>query len=105
MYKDRGIIKWLPFDALTGFRESIDNLIINRGMVSKPVLLEDQIALLNYRLEEAIYQNRQISLIYFERGFLKEISGFVNKISLLDKTLKIDNNEILLTDCLEITFI
>ena len=27
MYKDRGIIKWAPFDALVGFKTNIQDMI------------------------------------------------------------------------------
>lgn len=87
MYKDRGIIKWLPFDALTGFRTSINNLIKERNKVEKPVLLDDQIEILNIKLKEALKCNQEISLIYYEDGYFKEVSGKVTKIDLYEQVL------------------
>ena len=105
MYKDRGIIKWLPFDALSGFRESINKLTKYRSKVNMPVISDDQILDLNYKLEEALAYNKEISLIYYEQGFYKEISGLVTKLCLYERMISFNNLKIKLDLVLEINFI
>lgn len=43
MYKDRGIIKWAPFDALVGFNDLIKEMLNNKNKIEKPILNEDRL--------------------------------------------------------------
>lgn len=91
MYKDRGIIKWLPFDALTGFRESINKLTKSRSKKVIPILSDDQILDLNYKIDEALSLNKEINLMYYENGFYKEVSGLITKVDLYERIIFFNN--------------
>ena len=82
MYKDRGIIKWAPFDALVGFNQEIAKMLYNKYKTDKPILLEDKLEDMNNILLEAYEKNEEVSIIYYEDGYQKTIYG---KIKLIDK--------------------
>ena len=100
MYKDRGIIKWAPFDALNGFRETIELYKYNKGKKAKPVLDENQLEEMDRTIKEAISDSKEIQVSYFEDGYIKDMYGFVKKVDVIykeiifSKTLKLDMNDV-----------
>src|SRR5690606_20325844 len=80
MYKDRGIIKWAPFDALNGFHETIEAYKYEKGKRHKPVLLEDKLEALDQSLKLAIENNSEIQIYYFYDGYINNVYGHVKKI-------------------------
>lgn len=84
MYKDRGIIKWAPFDALVGFHDKIAVMLYNNNKIEKPVLTEDKLYELDLTIKEAIQFEKELQIDYFEDGYIKT---FVCNI------LKVDTHE------------
>src|SRR5690554_6164864 len=80
MYKDRGIIKWAPFDALNGFHETIEAYKYQKGKKERPVLLEDKLNMLDKNLKEAIEKNIEIQVYYYFDGYIHYMYGYVKKI-------------------------
>lgn len=92
MYKDRGIIKWAPFDALVGYNEIIKNYEYERNKIEKPILLEDKLAELDYILTDVIKENLEVEIEYFEDGYIKRTVGFIKRIDILNKNITICNH-------------
>ncbi len=86
-YKDRGIIKWAPFDALVGFNQMVNDLKYKMGKKNKPILEEDQLNEMDYIIKEAINLNKEIQIDYYHDGYIKSIYGYVKKVNLYDQTL------------------
>lgn len=42
MNKDRGMIKWMPFNSLMNGRTVVNNLINEKSKVKMPILSEDE---------------------------------------------------------------
>ena len=80
MYKDRGIIKWAPFDALNGFHEMIAAYKYEKGKMARPVLLEDKLNDLDNLLKEVILESLEIEVHYFMDGYIKHMYGYIKKI-------------------------
>lgn len=87
MYKDRGIIKWAPFDSLTGFNERLNELKYQIGKNEKPVLSEDQLYLIDLTIKEAINDNKEIAIEYYEDGYIKTMYGYVKNVNLIYKNV------------------
>lgn len=87
---DRGIIKWLPFDALTGFKEAIKELKEKRNKINQPVLSTDQLETLDQNLKKAYYENSDITLYYYERGNIYYLTGKIIKIDYIYKKIKVE---------------
>lgn len=88
---DRGIIKWLPFDALTGFKESISVLKEKRNNIDKPILSIDQLEVLDQNLKKAYYENIDITLYYYEKGRIYYVVGKITKIDYIYKKIKVEH--------------
>lgn len=92
MYKDRGLIKWLPFDALSGFFKLIDEIKINKNKNMMPILSDDDYELMEYNFKKAIFENKNTWLIYYQDGYFFEIVEKIGKIDYLNKTITLLNN-------------
>lgn len=92
MYKDRGIIKWAPFDALKGFSEAIYNYQYNKGKKAKPVILEDQLEIMDYTIKKAINNNLEVMIYYYSDGYIKNFYSYVKKVDIIKRVISFDNN-------------
>lgn len=92
MYKDRGIIKWAPFDALNGFHEALRLHKYNINKKERPILSEDQFTTMNVTLMESLRNKSEIEIYYFEDGYIKNIFGHIKKIDYIFKNISLDNN-------------
>ncbi|MGI6787272.1 MAG: YolD-like family protein [Acholeplasmataceae bacterium] len=90
-YVDRGIIKWAPFDGLAGFNDLYLTLKYNLNKKDKPILSDEQLHYMDLTIKEAIYQNRQIIVIYFKNGYTNNLYGLITKIDHLNKLIYLDN--------------
>lgn len=91
MYKDRGIIKWAPFDALNGFHETIEAYKYEKGKKDRPILLEDKLNRLDELLKEAIENRVEIQIYYYFDGYIKNIYGHVKKLDRNYRYMILDN--------------
>ncbi|HPG43626.1 MAG TPA: YolD-like family protein [Acholeplasmataceae bacterium] len=79
-YVDRGIIKWAPFDALVGYGAMIRELKLRLNKQEKPELSDDQYDELNQKLSLAFHQDLEITLTYYDEGYIKNTWGKIKKI-------------------------
>ena len=99
---DRGLLKWMPFDALTGFKGAITALKQKRLKKDKPLLSDDQFDLLNYHASIAITYEQSITLYYYRDGFIYTVSGRIEKIIRHENRLKLAGKWYKLSDVLDI---
>lgn len=92
MYKDRGIIKWAPFDALVGFRDLINEMQYERGKKEQPILSEDQLIEMDLIIKKAINTNKEIIIYYYNDGYIKNVYGYVKKVCNIYNILYLTNN-------------
>ncbi|MGI6782552.1 MAG: YolD-like family protein [Acholeplasmataceae bacterium] len=90
-YVDRGIIKWAPFDGLAGFNDLYLTLKYNLNKKDKPTLSEEQLYYMDLKIKEAIYENRHITVVYFNNGYTNNLYGLVTKIDSLKRIIYLDN--------------
>lgn len=99
---DRGIIKWLPFDGLVGYKNAILKLKERRSQVSKPILSPDQLEALNETLEVAMAKNKTATIYFYKKGLIYNIVGTVKKVEFTFKKIKIENYWLNADEILEI---
>ena len=92
MYKDRGIIKWAPFDALVGFKELINKMHYNRNKKPKPILSSDQLENMDYLLQEALIKKLELVFDYYEDGYIKTVYGKIKKVDQINQLIILNNN-------------
>ncbi|MDD2575558.1 MAG: YolD-like family protein [Acholeplasmataceae bacterium] len=88
---DRGLIKWLPFDALTGFKQAVYELKNKRLKPSKPILSEDQLAIMNYQISTALKFQKSISTYIYKDDSILYVTGSIQKLDMVKRQLKVDN--------------
>ncbi|MDY0294319.1 MAG: YolD-like family protein [Acholeplasmataceae bacterium] len=86
-YHDRGIIKWAPFDALVGYGAMIRELKLRLNRIEKPQLSDDQYDEMNQKLVLALHQDLEISISYYEDGFIRTTWGKIKKIDRVNQLI------------------
>lgn len=94
-YRDRGIIKWAAFDALNGFNPMLKEMKQRINKKEKPILSEDDFAAFNLTLQEAIIEDKEIQILFFENGYSKTTFGKVKKLDYNNKIIILNTKEII----------
>ena len=89
---DRGIIKWQPFESLTSNKAVIKSLLLEKSKISKPILSEEEIADIENKIIEAYYCKVNISIFFYNDGFIKNIKSKIIKIDQVYKMIYLTNN-------------
>lgn len=92
-YKDRGIIKWAPFDALNGHTAIIEELIFNLNKKQKREISVDDYNEFDRIVKKAIKDNETICVDYFDNGYTYSTFGKIKKIDQNNKIMVLDTNE------------
>ncbi len=92
-YQDRGLIKWMPFDALTGFSSMIQDLKETLNIQPEKILTQDQYDLLNYTLLEALHEHKEVSMTYYKNHRYIQTTGHIIKVDTYQKTLLLSTQE------------
>ncbi len=92
-YKDRGIIKWAPFDALSGHGALLEDLIFNLNKKEKAILSDDEYEELNKTVSNAYNNQKTISIEYYNNGYSYQTFGLIKKIDSVKKVIKMETGE------------
>lgn len=92
-YYDRGIIKWAPFDGLSSFHDLFAELKYRLGKKEKPILMVDQADEINYQIQIAIHDRKEIAFVYYEDGYFKNNIGFIDKIDDISQSIYISSHK------------
>jgi thioredoxin-related protein len=95
-YKDRGIIKWAPFDALSGYQGLLNTLKYRLGQKEKPTLSDDDYEQLNKDLLQALEKQTFVTIYYFKKGYIHYISGYMTKADFIFKCIVVNRQTKLL---------
>ena len=101
MLKDRGIIKWQPFDSVISSKDIVSSIILTKNKIKKPILSVDQLETLNELIKEKYYTQELVNIRYFKNNNIYCIKGkitFINentKIILINKKIKLHISQIL----------
>lgn len=105
VYKDRKMMKWIPFHALLEQGDYINDLLKGREYKEMPTLSVDQLDDLNYKLEEAFIFSREITLTYFEKHDYHKITGYLTRADKYNKLIFIGDTSISAQTIIKIEFI
>lgn len=94
-YQDRGLIKWIPFDALSGFGELIYQLTHKHELMETPLLLDDTLTSFDYLIQEAYHHQQIISITYLSSKRKKETHGYIQSIDLRRQCFNLSTGETL----------
>lgn len=94
IYRDRKMMKWIPFNALMEQSDYISDLLHGRTKIEKPILSPDQEAELNYNLEIATIFKTEIIAFYYQEGEILQLHGIITQIDSYQKTITVDDTEL-----------
>ena len=90
-YKDRGMIKYQPFDSLTNSQKMKHEIQLKKNKITQPTLSEDQLEEIDMKIKEAYYNKDKVKVSYYLNGAILEKEV---KIKLIDYNKK----QIILSD-------
>lgn len=96
MNKDRGIIKWMPFNSLVGQKKMIDNLIMEKQKIKKPILSLEQQNTIEEKIIEAFYEQIKITLKIYKDGTILTVTSKISSIDYTYKKIILENNNTLI---------
>lgn len=91
VYKDRKMMKWMPFNALLEQGDHISDMLHGRERKTMPVLSDDQQAELNYNLETAYIFRSEIEVTYFDNHQFHTTIGIITRTDLHNKLIFIND--------------
>jgi len=94
VYKDRKMMKWIPFHALLEQGDHVSDLINGRQRKVMPLLSYDQQEELNFQLQTAYAFNAEIIVTYFNNHDFHTVQGKITRIDMFDKKLYIDDKSV-----------
>jgi hypothetical protein len=97
-YIDRGIIKWAAFDALNGYHSMLKEMQHRLGKKAKPILSDDDYETLNQNIQEAIINQKEVELKYYDKGYIKTTYGIVKKLDFVSRIITLSTYEKILAD-------
>ncbi len=92
-YVDRGIIKWSPFDALTGYKSLLKQIRHRLGKGQKPELSEDALEELDRTLSLAKEKSLETEVRYFKDGYVRFTFGKIEKLDYVHKEIVLSTKE------------
>lgn len=95
--------KWQPFDALSGFHESLEVVNYQQEKVARPTLSADKKEQINDNLTIALEQNYDIIIQYYFDGYIYSLEGKIEKVDVVNQAIKINNKTINLFNIVDIT--
>ncbi len=105
VYRDRKMMKWIPFNALMEQSEYISDLLHGRTRIEKPLLSPDQYDELNYNLEMAITFQSAVLIDYFENGEILQIDGIITRVDSYQKAIYLEEVELSIHAITKITLL
>lgn len=88
--RDESMKKWISYKSLIEQEQEINKLKINKHKIEKPILFDDKIEEINNFLTN--YDNSQITLQYYNNGYLYNVTCYIKKIDILNKYLVLDDD-------------
>ncbi len=90
--KDRGFIKWQPFNSLITPKEVLENTEIYEV---EPTLFPEEKEKLAELIKTAYLAQSKITMEFYENNQIKELNTYIKNIDPIYNTLKLDNGKII----------
>ncbi len=101
--KDRGMIKWQPFNAVISSNKIINDILEENKKTGKPVLSEDQLNVLEEKINIAYKTKSNIKIIYYYNGYIKSRNVIIYSIDLnSNKIIFNDHSHLYIENILDI---
>lgn len=96
---ERGMKKWAPFSSLSEQENFLQKMIQYHKREQEPILSEDQIADIEYILNN--YADSKLRIYYFD-GRIRYVEGYINKIDSYNNIIYLNDSQIRINKIKEI---
>lgn len=103
MNKDRGMIKWMPFNSVVSNKEILYSLMKEKEKITKPNISEDETKAFEKAIIDAYYMQDKIHITYYKSGYSYEYYGIIKKIDSSNKLIYLNNFKILFNQILGVS--
>lgn len=100
--KDRGIIKWQPFNSVISSQKIMENLRKEKEKVEKPILSDEEIKEIEEKIIEAYYSQELVILKFYKDGYINSLRGKIKKIDQITKMIYFNDTKIFFKQILSI---
>ncbi len=95
MNKDRGMIKWMPFNSLINSKEVVKSLIHEKSKITKPIISEEESKNIEELIIEAFYMQSPVLISYYQNGYIYKIKSYIKKIDQIQNLIYLNATKIL----------
>lgn len=103
MNKDRGMIKWMPFNSIVSNKEVLYSIMKEKSKITKPIMSDDEKKLLEQTIIDAFYMQNKVNITYYRNGYTYEYNGFIKKIDSSNKLIYLTNLKLLFNQIIKVT--
>ena len=107
MNKDRGMIKWMPFNSVVSNKEILYSLIKEKEKITNCTFFcldaKDETNEFEKTIIDAYYMQDKIHITYYKKGYTYEYYGLIKKIDSSNKLIYLNNFKILFNQILGVT--
>lgn len=93
MNKDRGIIKWQPFESLTPSKKVVDTILHEKSKIKKTILSLEQQQEIEEKLVEAFYEQIEVTLKIYKNGYIKTTTSSILEMDYTYKKITLKNKD------------
>jgi len=100
-FKDRGNKKWTAM-MLIEHRDRLKEIKQHEEDIKKPILDDQEKAAINSKLQQALQNDSEVKIKYYEEKRFKTITGEIKKVDIRKKEIFINEKKIKFENLLEI---
>ncbi|HDD5896059.1 TPA: YolD-like family protein [Staphylococcus aureus] len=80
----RGIVKWQPFKTMPQQYEMIDQYIEDQNKVDIPLLSDDQLQLINEKVQYKMKNHIVSDISYWKNGYISTLQCYISNVDTLE---------------------
>lgn len=80
----RGIVKWQPFKTMPQQYEMIDQYIEDQNKVDIPLLSDDQLELINEKVQYKMKNHIVSDVSYWKNGYISTLQCYISNVDTLE---------------------
>lgn len=103
MNKDRGMIKWMPFNSVVSNKEVLVSIMKEKAKVNKPIMSDDEKSIIEEAIIDAFYMQNKVNITYYKNGYTYEYNGTIKKIDSSNKLIYLTNCRLLFNQIIKVT--
>ena len=93
--RDRGMIKWAPFDSVIGTKKLCYDILKDKDYIELPTLSQEQLIDIENSILSSYYSKSNLKITYYYMGKIYFINSKIKYIDKIKQQLILSNGKIL----------